>query len=1012
MVAHALPALVPTLSHLVHYHFVDSLGPPQDREAVILSAPGLFLSSLLYLFLLFLVAYATEKRWIPPWLPRHPAVYILSLGVYATTWSFYGSVGYADSNGFMFLAVYLGLTFAFILTPVLLSPILRLVREYQLTSLADLFAFRFRSQTAGVLVTIFMLAGTLPYLSLQIRAVTESASVLTQQFAPQYLSLGFCTLIVLFTILFGARHIAPREKHEGLVVAIALESLVKLLALILVAGIAVFGVFGGFGGLADWLDAHPEALEAMTTPAREGPWVSVLILAFAASFLLPRQFHMLFTENISPGALIKAAWGFPLFLLILNLAIPVILWAAVKQNLGTVPDYHVLGIAQQSGSAAVTIFVFLGGVSAASAMIIVSTLALAGMTVNHLILPTTGTPGTGMNLYRWLLWGRRIIIAVLVFAGYGFFLAFERSSHLVQLGLISFVAVAQFLPGIAGTLFWPGANRNGFIAGLAGGGLTWFIVLILPLLIDTSAAGSSAAPALWELAGQNKWTFSTLASLSVNAGLFVLVSVLTRQSSSEREAAALCAQELLTPYRSRVRLASSREFAPALAGALGTQTAEYEVRRAQRDLKMREEETEPRALGRLRERIERNLSGLIGPYFARDVVELRLPIDRENKAPAAEQMRLMEDRLEVSRSRLRGLAAQLDTMRRYHRQILEELPVGVCSVSSTGMVTTWNRVMEHLSGISKNTALDSQITELTQPWGGFLEQCIDSEQSHIHKQVLEVEDGTRWFGMYKTEMRSPRTAPYVEIDSESIGTTVLLQDLTEIHQLESQLAHSERLASIGRFASGVAHEIGNPVTGIACLAQNLESETSDPEIYSDIQGILEQTSRINNIVQTLVNFSRRGEVDLLQKHRFGLRHCLEEAEELVRLSRPGKTMDVVIDCSHDLDIEGDRQRLCQVFVNILSNGYDASNSGGIIQILADQDAAGIQVKLRDYGHGMADEISERIFEPFVTTKQPGEGSGLGMALTYGIIRDHDGHIEVDSAPDVGTEVRITLPLPA
>lgn len=976
---------------------------------MILSAPGLFVSSLLYLLLLFFVAYATERRWVPTWVPRHPAIYILSLGVYATTWSFYGSVGYADSNGFMFLTVYLGLTLAFILTPVLLSPILRLVREYQLTSLADLFAFRFRSQTAGVLVTLFMLAGTLPYLSLQIKAVTESASVLTQQFAPQYLSLGFCSLIILFTILFGARHISPREKHEGLVVAVAFESLVKLLALILVAGIAVFGIFGGFGGLANWLDSHPEALQAMTQPAQDGPWVSVLILAFAAAFLLPRQFHMLFTENISPHSLVKAAWGFPLFLLILNLAIPVILWAAVKENLGTVPDYHVLGIAQQTGSAAVTIFVFLGGVSAASAMIIVTTLALAGMTVNHLLLPLTGTPSTQVNLYRWLIWGRRTIIVLLVLASYGFFLAFERSSHLVQLGLISFVAVAQFLPGIVGTLFWSGANRHGFIAGLIGGAATWFVALIIPLISPAEPGASVAGSALWELAGQNKWTFATLASLSINTGLFVLLSVLFRQSAAERETAALCVQELLTPYRSRIRLASSREFAPALAGALGAHTAEFEVRRAQRDLEMREEETEPGALRRLRERIERNLSGLMGPHFARDVVEMRLPMDRDEKVPPAEQMRLMEDRLEASQSRLRGLAAQLDTMRRYHRQILEELPVGVCSISSTGVVTTWNRVMENLSGISKNAALDTQIRNLASPWDSFLHDFIASGQPHVHKQQLETGDGSRWLGMYKTEIKRPPNSSEIGLEHESIGTTVLLQDMTETHHLEDQLAHNERLASIGRFASGVAHEIGNPVTGIACLAQNLESEISDPEIYSDIQNILEQTSRINNIVQTLVNFARRGEADLLQKHTFGLRLCLEEAEELVRLSRPGRTMDVAIDCDDQIEVEGDRQRLCQVFVNILSNAYDASAPEGIIHIFAQKNDTDVQVKLRDYGHGMSKEVSERIFEPFMTTKQPGEGSGLGMALTYGIIRDHGGHIEVDSVHEVGTEVRIFLP---
>ncbi len=976
---------------------------------MILSAPGLFVSSLLYLCLLFLVAYATEKRWLPPWLPRHPVVYVLSLGVYATTWSFYGSVGYADSNGFMFLAVYLGLTLAFILSPVLLSPILRLVREYQLTSLADLFAFRYRSQTAGVLVTLFMLAGTLPYISLQIRAVTESASVLTQEFAPQYLSLGFCILIVLFAVLFGARHISPREKHEGLVVAIAFESLVKLLALALVAIVAMSSIFDGVSGLTDWLDTHPEALEAMYTPAREGPWVSILILSFAAAFLLPRQFHMLFTENIAPGTLARAAWGFPLFLLVLNLAIPIVLWAAIKQNLGTVPDYHVLGIARHTGSAGLTIFVFLGGVSAASAMIIVSTLALAGMTVNHIILPATGTPDPSVNLYRWLLWGRRIIIAVLVFAGYGFFLAFERSSQLVQLGLISFVAVAQFLPGIVGTLFWPGANRYGFIAGLTGGGLTWFIVLILPLLSGGGPSDVPAEPALWEMAGQDKWTFSTLASLSVNAILFVLLSVLTRQSAAERETAALCAQEIFTPYRSRVRLASSREFVPALAQALGTHTAEYEVRRAQRDLQMTEEETDTRALGRLRERIERNLSGLLGPHFARDVVDTRLPTDRDHKLPVAERMRFMEERLEASRSRLRGLAAQLDAMRRYHRQILEDLPVGVCSVSSTNMVTIWNRVMENLSGIDKSIALSNQVHSLPAPWNDVLGEFLGSDQKEIHKKLLHLEGQPRWFGLFKAELTSVTPSPNSSIPVESIGTSVLLQDLTEIHLLEDQLAHNERLASIGRFASGVAHEIGNPITGIACLAQNLKTEVEDPEMRSEIQGILEQTSRINNIVQTLVNFARRGDADLLQKNRFDLVGCLEDASELVRLSQSGKVMDVTIDCDEGINAEGDRQRLYQVFVNVLNNAYDASSPGGKIQIRASDTGHSIEISLRDYGHGMNQEISERIFEPFMTTKQPGEGTGLGLALTYGIVVDHGGDIEVDSAPGAGTEVRITLP---
>ncbi len=177
---------------------------------MILDLPVLFGAAVAYLSLLFLIAYATDRGKLPDRLVRHPVVYVLSLGVYATSWSYYGSVGFAAEQGYQFLTIYLGVTLAFVLTPVLLQPILRLTREYQLTSLADLFAFRYRSQVAGILVTLFMLFGTLPYIALQIRAVTESLRVLTQEATPQVLALGFCLTLILFATLFGARHISPR----------------------------------------------------------------------------------------------------------------------------------------------------------------------------------------------------------------------------------------------------------------------------------------------------------------------------------------------------------------------------------------------------------------------------------------------------------------------------------------------------------------------------------------------------------------------------------------------------------------------------------------------------------------------------------------------------------------------------------------------------------------------------------------------------------------------------------
>ena len=195
------------------------------------SLSQLILISAAYLFTLFGVAWLSDRGFVPRRIVRHPLTYTLSLGVYASAWAFYGTVGLAYQYGYGFLASYLGISGAFLLAPVLLYPILRITRTYQLSSLADLFAFRFRSTWAGSLTTLFMLVGVLPLLALQIQAVADSIGILTREPVHDRVALGFCALITLFTILFGARHIATREKHEGLVFAIAFESLVKLTAL-------------------------------------------------------------------------------------------------------------------------------------------------------------------------------------------------------------------------------------------------------------------------------------------------------------------------------------------------------------------------------------------------------------------------------------------------------------------------------------------------------------------------------------------------------------------------------------------------------------------------------------------------------------------------------------------------------------------------------------------------------------------------------------------------------------
>jgi PAS domain S-box-containing protein len=968
----------------------------------------LYLAAVAYLALLFLIAFATDHGWIPARIARHPLTYVLSLGVYATSWTYYGSVGFAYGHGYNYLTIYLGVTLAFMLAPLLLVPILRLVREYQLTSLADLFAFRYRSQSIGIVVTLFMLVGTLPYISLQIRAVTESVQVLTSELPHDMLAISVCVTLILFAILFGARHISARQKHEGLVVAIAFESLVKLVALLTVGSFALFGVFGGPAALDRWLSENPQVMQDLYEPVREGPWSTLLLLAFTAAFLLPRQFHMTFTENRSESALMSASWGFPLYLLLLNLAIPVILWAGIRIAGDIPPDYYVLGITLTGDAPQwLSLFAFIGGVSAATAMIIVTTLALSSMCLNHLLLPAS-YPDPTVDLYRWLLWGRRVLIAMIIMAGLGFYELLEHNQGLVQLGLISFVAVAQFLPGVVGVLFWRRATRLGVLLGLAGGITTWMVTLLLPLLSDSGIIGAGLGMSELEaVLGLGHWEFATFWSLAINTALFVAGSLIRDPSPEESEVAYACCTESLAPPRGVVRAGSPEQFKQSLARVIGLETAEKEVAHALGDLGMSPLETHPGELRRLRERLERNLSGLLGPQLAHMIVNQRLELDPDTRTALADTVRYAEQRIERSRSELRGLAAELDVLRRYHRQILVDLPLGVCAISPRREVTLWNLAMEVMSGVPADAALGQNVIELPRPWDEFLSSIIDASDQHIYHRKLEVDGKARWFNLHKAAVADPSVVGVSGVSSPP-GMVILLEDLTEIETLEAELAHSERLASIGRLAAGVAHEIGNPVTGIASLAQNLRDETDPDLVRQSVQQILQQTRRINNIVTNLMSFSRSGDISL-QPEYFELSPAVDEAIQLVRLSRSGKQIECLNHCPTGMEIFGDRQRLLQVFVNLLANACDASAIGDRVEVLAHPHPEHLEIEIRDNGQGIPAELVNRVFEPFFTTKKAGEGTGLGLSLVYKIVYDHGGNVEIDSTPGQGTRVSILLP---
>ena len=963
-----------------------------------------------YLFALFGIAFITDKGWFPRKLISHPLTYVLSLGIYTSSWAFYGSVGLAYEYGFGFLAFYLGLAGAFMLAPVLLQPILKLTKSYQLSSLADLFAFRYRSSWAGIITTAFMTIGVLPLIVLQIKTVVDTVLIMSnnEQSSP-IIAVGFCILMIVFAVIFGTRHTSTRNQHEGFVVAIAFESIIKMIAILAVGAYSIFYVFEGPSDMEDWLASNKDLLSSMHTTLNEGPWHALLLMFFASAIVMPHMFYMTFTENMNRRALNTASWGMPVFLLIMSLPIPVILWAGLKLGLRYSPDYFTLTVGLHQGSEWLTVLTFIGGLAAASGLIIVVTLALSAMCLNHLILPSLPIRA-GINIYKNVLWIRRILIIAIVTASYFLYLAIGTDQNLSDLGLSAFVATLQFLPGIMGLLFWPTGNRQGFLSGLIGGMVVWTIGILVPLISGHSVL--DFYDFTYNFAGQQSGYLIALGATSVNVTLFVLVSLLTETNEDEQATAQACAVDTLTtPQRRQLDILSAEEFRERLAKPLGTKTAIREVDRALKDLQLPVHEDRPYALRRLRDQLEANLSGLMGPVLAKSILDRNIPYKETPVGGALDDIHFIESRIENYNQQMTGLAAELDSLRRYHRMTLQNLPMGVCSIGGDGEILMWNRAISDLTEVDEHDIVGAHISTVPDPWGDVLQTFTEDESTHHHKKTVEFGGRNHWFNLHKAVIFRDR-----QIDSPYTGSIVILiEDLTETQLLEEELIHSERLASIGRFAAGVAHEIGNPITGINCLAQDIKYESDNPELKDMADQIIEQTKRVSNIVQTLVSFAHAG------THKSSrtlvpvkVNQCVNEAINLLTLSQKNQRyVEFINHCDPELEVIGDAQRLVQVFVNLIGNARDASPDGTSVVINSVAGELSCVIEIIDEGHGIPEDKIDQIFDPFFTTKEPGEGTGLGLAMVYSIIEEHHGSIHVDSPayPDTGKGSRFAITIP-
>ncbi|WP_284163288.1 ATP-binding protein [Frigidibacter sp. SD6-1] len=447
---------------------------------------------LLYVSLLFAVAFLAERRaeagqggWL-----RSPLVYTLSLSIYCTAWTFYGAVGYAARSGLEFVTIYLGPTLVFAGWLWIVRKLVRIGRRERVTSIADLISARYgKSNLLGVVVTLIAVAASTPYIALQLQSVTLSVAVFAADQPPAWAlpdsgatAAWVAGGLALFTILFGTRNLDADERHHGVVTAIALEAVVKLVALLAVGIFTVWTVADGWADIYARIEASPVA----EWPLQPGRWIGLTFVSAAAVLTLPRMFQVMVVENVDERHLSTAAWAFPAYLLLMSLfVLPIAVVGLERLPQGANPDLFVLTLPLAEGRGDLALLAFLGGFSSATSMVIVAAIALATMVSNHVVVPLwltlrpAGARDAG-DVRGLVLLSRRLSIAAILGLGLLYYRLSGGSAALAAIGLIAFVGVAQILPAMIAGLFWRGATRVGAGLGLATGFLVWLYTLFLP----------------------------------------------------------------------------------------------------------------------------------------------------------------------------------------------------------------------------------------------------------------------------------------------------------------------------------------------------------------------------------------------------------------------------------------------------------------------------------------------------------------------------------------------------
>ncbi len=766
---------------------------------------NLFAVTFCYLILLFALAYYAEKKErTGKSIVNNPYIYSLSLAVYCTSWTFYGSVGKAATSGLSFLPVYLGPTLIAALWVILLRRIVRIAKINRITTISDFISSRYgKSLFLNALVTFVAVAGIAPYLGLQIKAIISTFAIISGKTAAG-IALGlFVTLFLgMFAIIFGARRLDFSERHSGLVFAIAFESLIKLAAFILVGLFVTYGLFDGFAdvlsrirgsGFSDLLILGAGS----GTPYSE--WFAILFLSMMAIMFLPRQFHMAVVENYDEAHIAKAAWLFPLYLFMINIfVVPIASGGLLLGGILKEADYFVLTLPLNHGKKYLSLLAFIGGFSAATSMVIVESLALSTMVMNSIIMPSLmgfqdspRFPGIILNM-------KRLVILGVVLLGYLFTHLMGEYYSLVDMGLKSFEAVTLFAPAFLLGLYWKSGNKKGAITGLIAGFVILTYTLILPALMTAGILQNKGIITflinsemfnpnhLFGIKGLGKWGHALFWSMLFNLGLYVGVSLFTKRSGEEEIQSLIFVES----YERVKGLGPGGSFThndveDILARYLGRPQAKGVLVNFLDQKKKNSDELTPKDLFELRDEAEKILSGAIGSSMAAIIFKNKFVLTEKEREDLSESIKQITESLRLSSHELAEANRELSYLEEFTENIIESAPVGIITIDSLLKVKYWNKEMEAMAGIEKENASEKNILALL-PW---IPEDVFRQNQKLDITCRTTEQKT--FRIYISPFKDP-----------SGGFVVIIEDITEQNRLER-----ERKNILSMFA----HDMKNPV---------------------------------------------------------------------------------------------------------------------------------------------------------------------------------------------------------